>query len=42
MLSQGASSMNLGFVVASGDLHEAVKRLHDEFFSQLDLAVFDA
>jgi aspartate kinase len=42
MLSQGASSMNLGFVVASGDLPEAVRRLHGEFFSELDPAVFDA
>ena len=42
MLSQGASALNIGFVVASQDLPKAVERLHTEFFSQLDPAVFDA
>jgi aspartate kinase len=32
MVSQGASSMNLGFIVNAGDLPNAVQRLHDEFF----------
>ena len=32
MVSQGASSMNLGFIVNAGDLPKAVQRLHDEFF----------
>ena len=42
MLSQGASALNLGFVVAGQDLAAAVKGLHAEFFSELDPAVFDA
>jgi aspartate kinase len=42
MLSQGASALNLGFVVAGGDLTAAVQALHTEFFSDLDPAVFDA
>jgi aspartate kinase len=42
MLSQGASALNIGFVVAGGELQKAVERLHAEFFSELDPAVFDA
>jgi aspartokinase len=42
MVSQGASSLNLGFVVGSRDLKPAVERLHDEFFRELDPEVFDA
>ncbi len=42
MVSQGASALNFGFVVAARDLTEAVRRIHDEFFSELDPAVFDA
>jgi aspartate kinase len=42
MLSQGASALNIGFVVAGGDLQKAVERLHAEFFNELDPAVFDA
>ncbi len=41
MVSQGASALNFGFVVAMEDLTEAVRRLHVEFFSELDPAVFD-
>jgi aspartate kinase len=41
MISQGASLLNLGFVVAEKDLAEAVKALHTEFFSEVDPAVFD-
>ena len=41
MISQGASELNLGFVVADQDLPEAVSALHEEFFSTLDPAVFD-
>lgn len=33
MISQGASEMNLSFVVGEGDADEVVKRLHREFFS---------
>lgn len=41
MISQGASLLNLGFVVSDNDLESAVAALHDEFFSDLDPAVFD-
>ncbi|HZT40040.1 MAG TPA: lysine-sensitive aspartokinase 3 [Bryobacteraceae bacterium] len=41
MLSQGASRLNISFVVTTGDLQPAVKALHDEFFAELDPAVFD-
>ena len=42
MVSQGASALNLGFVVGGKDLAAAVGALHQEFFSELDPAVFDA
>ncbi len=42
MVSQGASSLNLGFVVAAPDLRAAVAALHEEFFRELDPEVFDA
>jgi aspartate kinase len=41
MISQGASLLNLSFVVAEADLKRAVESLHREFFAQLDPAVFD-
>lgn len=41
MISQGASLLNLGFVVAEKDLFETVKALHDEFFHEVDPAVFE-
>jgi aspartate kinase len=41
MISQGASLLNLGFVVVEADLKETVAALHAEFFSDLDPAVFD-
>ena len=41
MISQGASLLNLGFVIAAGDLEAAVSALHGEFFSELDPVVFD-
>ena len=41
MISQGASVLNLGFVVADEDVPAAVAALHQEFFSELDAAVFD-
>ena len=42
MISQGASLLNLSFVVAEADLKRAVEALHREFFAQLDPAVFDS
>jgi aspartate kinase len=41
MISQGASLLNLSFVVAEADLKATVAALHDEFFSQLDGRVFE-
>jgi aspartate kinase len=41
MISQGASVLNLGLVVAESDVRDAVAALHQEFFSELDPAVFD-
>jgi aspartate kinase len=41
MISQGASLLNLGFVVTDADLAGAVTALHQEFFSELDPSVFD-
>jgi aspartate kinase len=42
MISQGASLLNLGVVVAQHDLQRAVEQLHREFFATLDPAVFAA
>jgi aspartate kinase len=41
MVSQGASLLNLSFVVNGADLKHAVELLHSEFFAELDPAVFD-
>jgi aspartate kinase len=41
MISQGASLLNLSFVIAESDLRTTVSALHNEFFSQLDDAVFE-
>jgi aspartate kinase len=41
MISQGASLLNLSFVVAEVDLRKAVESLHTEFFTDLDPAVFE-
>jgi aspartate kinase len=40
MISQGASLLNLSMVVAQQDLKAAVERLHNDFFSNPDPAVF--
>ena len=41
MVSQGASLLNLSFVVADNDVKRAVEALHTEFFAKLDPAVFE-
>jgi aspartate kinase len=41
MISQGASLLNLSFVVAEKDLVPTVEALHEEFFAELDPAVFE-
>jgi aspartate kinase len=41
MISQGASRLNVSFVVAGADASRAVQMLHREFFAEPDPAVFD-
>jgi len=41
MISQGASEINMTFVVDESDAPEAVRRLHTEFFADVDPEVFD-
>jgi aspartate kinase len=41
MISQGASLLNLSFVVAQADLKRVVELLHGEFFREVDPDVFD-
>ena len=41
MVSQGASRLNLSFVIADSDVKQTVSALHEEFFHQLDPAVFE-
>ena len=41
MVSQGASRLNISFVVAGEDGRRAVTLLHDEFFRELDPTVFE-
>jgi aspartate kinase len=40
MISQGASEINISFVVDEADVPEAVARLHHTFFSEVDPEVF--
>ncbi len=41
MISQGASEINMSFMVNEEDAEEAVRTLHRQFFRQPDPAVFD-
>jgi aspartate kinase len=41
MISQGASLLNISFVVKEADLLGTVEALHREFFSELDANVFE-
>jgi aspartate kinase len=40
MISQGASEINLTFVIEEDVVPEVVRRLHKAFFSDLDTEVF--
>ncbi len=40
MISQGASEINLTFVIEEDDVPQVVKRLHSTFFAELDPEVF--
>ena len=41
MISQGASEINMSFMIEESDVEEAVRALHKEFFSAPDPSVFD-
>jgi aspartate kinase len=41
MISQGASEINISFVVDEEDVPTAVRRLHEKFFAEVDPEVFD-
>jgi aspartate kinase len=41
MISQGASEINITFVIGEDDVPEAIRRLHRAFFSEVDPEVFD-
>jgi len=42
MISHGASAINVSFIVANSEVERAVRALHQEFFSSLDEATFEA
>jgi len=42
MISHGASAINVSFIVAGRDVNHAVRSLHREFFSDLDITTFEA
>ena len=41
MISQGASEINITFVIDEAEVPEAIRRLHKHFFTSPDAAVFD-
>jgi aspartate kinase len=41
MICEGASLLNISFVVSEADLRRTIELLHAEFFSELDPAVFE-
>jgi aspartate kinase len=41
MISQGASELNMSFVIDESDVPAAIKTLHARFFNDLDPEVFD-
>jgi aspartate kinase len=41
MISQGASEINITFVIGEDDVPEALRRLHKEFFTEVDPEIFD-
>jgi aspartate kinase len=41
MISQGASEINVTFVIDDREVERVVRLLHDEFFAEADVAVFD-
>ena len=41
MISQGASEINMSFMIDEEDVEEAVRSLHRQFFTDPDPTVFD-
>ncbi len=41
MISQGASEINMSFMIEEDDAEEAIRSLHAEFFSDPDPEIFD-
>jgi aspartate kinase len=41
MISQGASEINMSFMIDEDDADEAVRSLHTAFFQDPDPAIFD-
>jgi aspartate kinase len=41
MISQGASEINMSFMIEESDVDEAIRALHAEFFSAPDPSIFD-
>jgi aspartate kinase len=41
MISQGASEINMSFMIEESDAEEAVRSLHAHFFHDPDPAIFD-
>ncbi len=41
MISQGASEINITFVIGEDDVPEALRRLHKAFFTEVDPDIFD-
>ena len=41
MISQGASEINISFVVEESDVADVVRRLHRKFFAEVDPETFD-
>ena len=41
MISQGASEINMSFMIEESDVDEAIRSLHAEFFAEPDPTVFD-
>jgi len=41
MISQGASEINMSFMIEEDDVEEAIRSLHEEFFADPDPEIFD-
>jgi aspartate kinase len=41
MISQGASEINMSFMIEEDDVEEAIRSLHSVFFADPDPSIFD-